>query len=181
MTSPVEHIVEKWMHVREATGGNDGADVLHITRGDKVPWCAAMILRAIEAARWPKPPCSEAARQHHGDRWGWYYENRLVESFEHNMLSLVGGEVTGRDEAGPNDLVFYADRAGSDDPTLGASTHRTGKPQRHVDIVERVEHNDANRTVILHVIGGNLGNAVKRRVISIDDPRITSICRLQRP
>lgn len=160
------------MKVKEETGNNDGLDVEHITRGDKVPWCAAMILRAIEHARWPKPPASEEARQRHGDRWAWYYENRLVEAFENN-ISLIGGEVTGRDEAQRNDLVFYSDRAGSD---AGG-----GKAQRHVDIIERVEHSDANRTVVLHVIGGNLGNAVKRRVISIDDPRITSICRLERP
>lgn len=167
--TPVDVIIEKWMHVREATGANDGADVLYFTRGDKVPWCAAFILRAIEAAGWPKPPCSEQARAQHGDRWGWYYENRRVAAWLRNTRA-AGALVTGLPER--NDLVFYGARAGSDESTAAG--------QMHIDIVESVE-TDVHPSPVIHVIGGNLGNAVRRRVVSVGDPRIVGIGRLARP
>lgn len=171
---PVAIIVERWMNVREDTGKNDGVAVAHFLRGDVgLPWCAAMLLRAIEHSHWPKPPSSVEARLRHGDRWAWYYENRSVEAWEKNLAS--DGRTILPADAARNDLVFYGDRAGSDEES---ATERR-KPQRHVDIVESTTV-DPDGTLLLNVIGGNLGNAVKRRIVAINDKRITSICRLPR-
>lgn len=145
--------------VTEATGHNDGVPSERYMGGRSEPWCAWFAAWCYREAGAPLP----------GDRIGHAGPGgespiASVAELERRikLAARFSAAPLGRVPE-PGDLVFFADRAGSD--------HGGGAVQRHVGIVELVTDGDAGAT--LHTIEGNIANKVCRRVHRLDDPRIT--------
>ena len=143
--TPLEHAISQ-LGVREATGRNDGIPATRYNDGEAKPWCASFVRWCFEQAGAPLP----------GKRW-------LLPSVAHMERALQGAQAwASRElaEPAPGDIIFFADRGGSD-----------AGPGRHVGIVERVQG------ARVHTIEGNLGDAVRRTSHALASRRITGYGR----
>lgn len=164
MKTPLEIAISQ-LGVKESTGANDGTPSERYMGGRREPWCAHFVAWCFR----------EAGRPLAGDRpasAGAGGENPIASVAEMERRMLRAGHLYVMDpdvvdDAGagmvpePGDIIFFADRTGSD-------THAGG---RHVGIVEHVGTGETSRVV--HTIEGNIANQVARRVHLLSDPRIT--------
>jgi len=139
----------------ETEGQNRGPWARYFLRGDEgLPYCAAALLRAIEACGASMPPGDP---KKFGKRWGSYYPNRSVKAWEANA-KRAGTWMGPAVPPWRGCLMFHATRRGSD-----------AGPGRHIDIV--TEYRAGERAI--SVIGANVGDTIKRRTFRLGHPQIT--------
>jgi len=146
--------------VFETNGHNDGIPADRYMRGDKLAWCAGFVLWCYDVS--DDPPVWDDDNKATTDDAKRYYALRKVSTmleWAHTMRVFIEPRVL----PARNDVILYGSRAGSD---AGAGNH-TG-------IVERI---DGGR---IHTVEGNLGDAVRRRSVSIDDRTILGFARFAR-
>jgi CHAP domain len=131
--------------ISEKTNNNDGIPAERYMRGDKLAWCAGLMLWCNDNSDNEKIATNDKL----------YYHLRSVQNFEDHMKSL--NRWASRAEGGqPNWFIFFQKR-GESDKGVG----------RHMGIVEKVENG------FVHTIEGNSSNMVRRRKYQINDPYIT--------
>lgn len=151
--------------VVEATGRNDGIPSERYMGGRREPWCGHFVAWVYRRAGHPLPgdrPAHEGAGGENPLASVAYLERALQRAGRYRWAAEDPAPVPL-----PGDLIFFADRRGSD---IGG-----GAVQRHVGIVEDVQDGDTG--ILIHTIEGNLGNRVSRRVHRGDDPRIVGYGR----
>lgn len=152
-------IAQKEIGIHEATGKNDGIPAKKYMRGDKLAWCAGFLLYCFDEAStidiWDAGLDGEEGKDSD------YWKLRKVETME-LYLKERGVWFGWNLEPMPGDIVFFADRGGSDPSKSG----------RHTGIVEAFDG------TTISTIEGNLGNAVKRAQHDWDSPRITGFARI---
>lgn len=157
--SKIVSIAAAQVGIREATGANDGTPSSRYMGGRREPWCAHFAVWCYRTAG-VKVPKDRPGRAGVGG------ENPLasVDFFETTM-KREGWWLPHATAPQPGDLVFFADRTGSD--------RGGGRIQRHMGVVETFDE----FTDVVHTIEGNIANQVARRVHRHDDPRITGYAR----
>lgn len=144
--------VEAWEGLEpETEGPNKGPWLRSVLRGgDGLPWCADLLMGAMRDVGAPLPPPFRSGASR-------YWHNRSVDNMENAYR--VGGLWAGpavRPRRGW--LVFHQGRSGSD---KGSG--------RHVDIC--LDYDSGER--LLTVLGGNVGDGVRRRWFRHGHPSIT--------
>ena len=140
--------------VKELTGKNDGVPSTRYMKGDKLSWCAGLMLYCYHKSDW--------GSIEHGLKE--YYRLRNVQAFVDEMKSrevFFGRKLFMR--LMPCDLVFFKGRDGSD---VGRGNH--------VGMFERFGYSTVDSSVLetIHTIEGNTGDAVKRKNYSIHNTSI---------
>lgn len=158
MRTPVEIALGE-LGVHEFTGKNDGIPAKRYMKGDALAWCAGFVLWCFEQSDWPSLYDDEDDGQEDRDDLLRYYDHRAVQGLEDTLRDegkLIGHEL--RELVEPGDLIFYKNR-GRSDPSPGG---------RHIGIVEFVE----SPAMVVHTVEGNLGNAVKKRIVQPGDKTV---------
>jgi hypothetical protein len=152
-------IAQREIGIHEATGKNDGIPAKKYMRGDKLAWCAGFVLYCFDESDsvdvWDAG--LDGAEGDDSDYW----KLRNVDTME-KFLKERGVWFGWNLPPEPGDIIFFADRGGSDPSKSG----------RHVGIVESFDG------AAIVTVEGNLGNAVKRGLHDCDSPRITGFARL---
>jgi len=147
--SPGERLaewVERHEGLREITGQNDVPLIQrHYADAKGLPWCAALLLIGIKELALPRPLGNLSRR-------GWRWHNRSVLAWWRNA-QRAGTAMGPACEPSRGCLVFHGNRRGSD--------AGSGSGKGHIDIVTGYDRT----TRQIFVIGGNVGNAVTRRVL----------------
>lgn len=145
--------------VAEKTGHNDGIPADLYSDGDEVMWCASFLI-------WCNI-CSDDAKIAETIKERTAF--RSVTALEAGMKARGWwlAPATRLALLGPNDLVLQAWT--ESDAGAPGGKKVTG---RHVDIIERIEG------TALYVIGGNVGNMVKRSVRRWGSTTITGYVRI---
>jgi hypothetical protein len=151
----IDHAITQ-IGVKEATGRNDGIPAERYNHGDELPWCAAFVVWCFKQAGTP-------IHTTRGEEWTFRSVDNMREA-----LTARGYQFGRRLRPRRNDLIFF------EMPSMRGDTKPSPTP-KHVGIVERVQKQ--NGTVYVHTIEGNTGNAVKRRVYQMTDPRIVCYAR----
>ena len=170
--TPLEYAKSK-IGVREATGKNDGPEIDIFTGGRHEPWCAHFVAWCFRMAGAPLPgDVAPNKKTPNPIAWVEGMERQLKKAKRWtarvvpdeipddliHAISIFDGQTLATPE--PGDIIFFADRMGSDAPSSSG--------QRHVEIVETIDDVLGN----VHTIGGNKGNRVGRFRYKMSDKKI---------
>ena len=139
-------IARSQIGVREATGNNDGVPSERYAGGRREPWCADFVSWSFRQAGRPLPGNQRSLAG--------------VQYMEDQMKHAGAWFPRGSRQPQPGDVIFFANRGGSD-----------GGTGRHVGIVERVENGR------VYTVEGNASNSVKRNSYPLDLARISGYGR----
>lgn len=139
--------VEDREGLKELTGTNDVPLIqAHYADAKGLPWCAALLLIGILELELPRPLGNTSRR-------GWRWHNRSVWAWWRNA-QRAGTAMGPACHPKRGDLMFHGSRKGSD--------AGSGRGLGHIDIVTAFDPVGLQT----HVIGGNVGNAIRARVIN---------------
>lgn len=143
-------IARKQIGVAEDTGKNDGEPVKRYAGGRQEPWCAHFVVWLYRNAGLSIPGDVIPMQERANPLASVSFMEQVFKDHEWHYMEPM-----------PGDIVFFKTRGASD-----------AGPGRHCGIVEMVD------TKNFSTIEGNLGNAVRRKTHSRNNPQITGFGRM---